>query len=100
MRDFLRTLTAVHDGKAQFKAILDHVGEGKWEGEAFTDLEPASPPDNVFGQSCSWPSRPTSVSIAIPHIERGKPSRSRPKVLTRRALGPIPLEDHARRTGG
>ncbi|MCU1391265.1 MAG: Taurine dioxygenase [Ilumatobacteraceae bacterium] len=44
LRDYLRTLTAVHDGKAQFKGILDHVGEGKWEGETFTDLAPVEHP--------------------------------------------------------
>ncbi len=44
LRDFLRTLTAVHDGKAQFKGILDHVGEGKWEGTPFTSLDPVEHP--------------------------------------------------------
>ena len=44
LQDFLSTLTAVHDGQAQFQGILDHVGEGEWEGEAFTELEPVEHP--------------------------------------------------------
>ena len=30
-QDFLYGLTAVHDGRAQFAAALEHVGEGRWE---------------------------------------------------------------------
>ncbi|QXC59440.1 TauD/TfdA family dioxygenase [Aquihabitans sp. G128] len=44
LQDFLRTLTAVHDGKRQFQGILDLVGEGTWEGETFTALEPVEHP--------------------------------------------------------
>jgi taurine dioxygenase len=44
LRDFLRTLTATHDGQAQFKGILDQVGEGSWEGERITKLEPVVHP--------------------------------------------------------
>jgi len=44
LQAFLSTLTAVHDGKAQFQGILDLVGEGRWEGETFTALEPVEHP--------------------------------------------------------
>jgi alpha-ketoglutarate-dependent taurine dioxygenase len=44
LQAFLETLTAVHDGQAQFKGILDAVGEGRWEGETFTALEPVTHP--------------------------------------------------------
>ncbi len=44
LQGFLSTLTAVHDGQAQFKGILDHVGEGRWEGEVLTRLEPSVHP--------------------------------------------------------
>ena len=44
LQDFLSTLTAVHDGRAQFKGVLDLVGEGTWEGETFTTLEPVEHP--------------------------------------------------------
>jgi alpha-ketoglutarate-dependent taurine dioxygenase len=44
LRDFLRTLTAVHDGRAQFKRILDRVGVGQWEGAPLTSLEPVEHP--------------------------------------------------------
>ena len=44
LQDFLSGLTAVHDGKAQFQGILDRVGEGHWEGERFTELEPVEHP--------------------------------------------------------
>ena len=40
LQDFLSTLTAVHDGAAQFQSVFDLVGEGKWEGEVLTKLEP------------------------------------------------------------
>ncbi len=43
-QEFLSGLTAVHDGRAQFKGILDAVGEGRWEGETFTELEPSEHP--------------------------------------------------------
>lgn len=41
---FLETLTATHDGRAAFQGVLDHVGEGSWEGETFTRLEPVIHP--------------------------------------------------------
>lgn len=44
LQDFLRTLTAIHDGRAQFQGILDLVGEGRWEGESFAALEPSEHP--------------------------------------------------------
>ena len=44
LQDFLRGLTAVHDGKAQFQGILDAVGEGRWEDQALTELVPAEHP--------------------------------------------------------
>lgn len=44
LQEFLSDLTAVHDGKRQFQGILDLVGEGKWEGETFTALEPVEHP--------------------------------------------------------
>ena len=44
LQSFLSGLTAVHDGKAQFKGILDRVGEGRWEGERFFELEPTEHP--------------------------------------------------------
>ena len=44
LQDYLRTLRALHDGKKQFQPILDLVGEGRWEGEPFTALEPVEHP--------------------------------------------------------
>ena len=44
LQDFLRGLTAEHDGTRQFQGILDLVGEGRWEGEPFTALEPSVHP--------------------------------------------------------
>ena len=44
LQDYLRSLTAVHDGREQFQAILDAVGEGAWEGERFTSIEPVEHP--------------------------------------------------------
>jgi alpha-ketoglutarate-dependent taurine dioxygenase len=44
LQAYLETLTAVHNGETQFRGILDLVGEGKWEGEAFTKLEPSVHP--------------------------------------------------------
>jgi len=44
LQDLLRGLTAVHDGTRQFQGILDAIGEGRWEGEAFTSLDPAVHP--------------------------------------------------------
>jgi taurine dioxygenase len=38
LKDYLRTLRAHHDGEAQFRRILDHVGEGTWEDRPFSDL--------------------------------------------------------------
>jgi len=44
LQEFLGGLTALHDGSDQFKGILGLVGEGRWEGEAFTALEPVEHP--------------------------------------------------------
>jgi taurine dioxygenase len=44
LQEFLTPLTAVHDGTRQFQGILDLVGEGRWEGETVTALEPVSHP--------------------------------------------------------
>jgi taurine dioxygenase len=44
LQGFLSTLTAVHDGRAQFQGLLDHYGEGRWEGETFRALEPVEHP--------------------------------------------------------
>jgi taurine dioxygenase len=44
LRGFLDTLHAVHDGRAAFQYALDLVGEGHWEGQALTELEPALHP--------------------------------------------------------
>jgi taurine dioxygenase len=44
LQRFLDTLTAVHDGKAQFQAVLDRRGEGEWDGEAYRALEPVEHP--------------------------------------------------------
>jgi taurine dioxygenase len=44
LQDFLSTLTATHNGEAQFRGILNHVGQGKWEGKTFTALEPVVHP--------------------------------------------------------
>ena len=44
LQSFLSTLTAVHDGRAQFKGVLDRVGEGRWEGTKLVSLEPVEHP--------------------------------------------------------
>ncbi len=44
LQAFLSTLHAVHDGREQFKYVLQQVGEGKWEGDAVPDLEPVVHP--------------------------------------------------------
>ena len=44
LQEYLGTLTAVHDGSDQFKGILGLVGEGRWEGAAFTALDPVEHP--------------------------------------------------------
>jgi taurine dioxygenase len=44
LQSFLLTLTAVHDGRRQFQAALDHVGEGRWEGQPVPELEPVVHP--------------------------------------------------------
>lgn len=44
LQEFISGLTAVHDGKRQFQGILDSVGEGRWEGRAFTAIEPVEHP--------------------------------------------------------
>lgn len=44
LQAFLEDLTATHDGRAAFQGVLDQVGEGSWEGEAYTALEPVVHP--------------------------------------------------------
>ena len=44
LQEFLHGLHAVHDGRAQFKAALDAVGEGQWEGNAVRELTPTEHP--------------------------------------------------------
>jgi alpha-ketoglutarate-dependent taurine dioxygenase len=44
LQGFLSTLTAVHDGRAQFRDVLDRVGEGRWDGEKVVSLEPVEHP--------------------------------------------------------
>lgn len=44
LQEFLSGLSALHSGKAQFQGILDRVGEGRWEDQAFTKLEPSEHP--------------------------------------------------------
>jgi taurine dioxygenase len=44
LQRFLDGLTALHDGKAQFQAVLDRVGEGEWDGSAVTALQPVEHP--------------------------------------------------------
>ncbi|HEX4082391.1 MAG TPA: TauD/TfdA family dioxygenase [Acidimicrobiales bacterium] len=44
LQEFLSTLHAVHDGRTQFKNILDQVGEGQWEGDKLPALEPVVHP--------------------------------------------------------
>jgi len=44
LQGYLSTLTAVHDGRQQFGRILEQVGEGTWEGEKFSSIEPVEHP--------------------------------------------------------
>ncbi|HEY8526681.1 MAG TPA: TauD/TfdA family dioxygenase [Acidimicrobiales bacterium] len=44
LQEFLSTLTAVHDGRAQFGPLLEQLGEGTWEGEKLEALEPVEHP--------------------------------------------------------
>jgi alpha-ketoglutarate-dependent taurine dioxygenase len=44
LQAFLEPLTAVHDGEAQFRGMLNKVGVGKWEGKAFDSLDPVEHP--------------------------------------------------------
>jgi alpha-ketoglutarate-dependent taurine dioxygenase len=44
LQQLLLGLRAVHDGRAQFRGILDLVGEGRWEGQPLTSLEPVEHP--------------------------------------------------------
>ena len=44
LQEFLSTLHAVHDGRAQFKAALEQVGSGRWEGEEVPEIEPVVHP--------------------------------------------------------
>jgi alpha-ketoglutarate-dependent taurine dioxygenase len=43
-KDLVDGLTAVHDGSRRFGKLLDYVGQGEWDGEAFTELVPAEHP--------------------------------------------------------
>ena len=44
LRSYLDTLTAVHDGQAQFGPLLKRFEQGEWEGETFRALEPVEHP--------------------------------------------------------
>jgi alpha-ketoglutarate-dependent taurine dioxygenase len=44
LQRFLETLTAVHDGSDQFGALLEAFGEGIWDDERFSKLEPVTHP--------------------------------------------------------
>jgi len=44
LQEFLSTLHAVHDGRAQFKAALEQVGSGRWEGKEIPEIEPVVHP--------------------------------------------------------
>jgi taurine dioxygenase len=44
LQEFLSTLTAVHDGRAQFQGLLDRIGEGRWEGDRLLSLDPVEHP--------------------------------------------------------
>jgi alpha-ketoglutarate-dependent taurine dioxygenase len=44
LQAYLETLTAVHDGRSAFQAILDQVGSGRWEGKELPELEPVTHP--------------------------------------------------------
>ena len=44
LQELLSTLHAVHDGREQFRGILEQVGEGKWGGDALPSLEPVVHP--------------------------------------------------------
>jgi taurine dioxygenase len=44
LQHFLLSLHAVHDGRASFKAALEAVGEGTWEGKALPSLDPVVHP--------------------------------------------------------
>ena len=44
LKEYLLTLTAVHSGADQFKAALEYVGEGAWEGRPIEALKPVVHP--------------------------------------------------------
>jgi alpha-ketoglutarate-dependent taurine dioxygenase len=44
LQAFLSTLHAVHDGRSAFQHVLDRRGEGRWEGEVVTNLDPVVHP--------------------------------------------------------
>lgn len=44
LRDMLEDLSAVHDGEETFGRLLAVVGEGRWDGERFTELTPTEHP--------------------------------------------------------
>jgi alpha-ketoglutarate-dependent taurine dioxygenase len=43
-RHFVDGLSAYHDGSRSFGKVLEAVGRGEWDGEAFTELRPAEHP--------------------------------------------------------
>ena len=44
LQAFLKKLTAVHDGRRSFQALLDQIGSGQWEGKDIPDLVPVTHP--------------------------------------------------------
>ena len=56
LREFLATLTAVHDGRAAFGKQLKQFGEGSWDGEPYRALEQLT----------------SLISAARQHVERPK----------------------------
>jgi len=44
LQEFLSTLHAAHDGRAQFKAALEQAGSGQLEGEEVPEIEPVVHP--------------------------------------------------------
>jgi taurine dioxygenase len=44
LQSYLSTLHAVHDGRRAFQFLLDRLGQGRWDGEVVTALEPAVHP--------------------------------------------------------
>jgi taurine dioxygenase len=44
IKDLVDGLTAIHDGSHAFGQLLQAVGRGEWDGEAFTELHPVEHP--------------------------------------------------------